>query len=141
MEKDTLLNREIDLVLLSLEMTKQAYHVKRCWSIIKQIQQERKDYPNEINISLGFYRTVFASLVTSVLPLIQQKHDRRLSSDHFEVFVDGWSAKAAYPCKLRYVHLASSICRIVLIKQRRYILLGQFGSPHFCPACFGIRHS
>lgn len=76
MPKESLLNRDVDLVLLSIEMTKQAHHVKRCWGIIKQIQQARKDYPEEINISLGFYRTVFDALVTSVFIGLGKLYDQ-----------------------------------------------------------------
>lgn len=69
-------NHKVDLVLLSIEMTQQAYHVKRCWHIIKQLQQARIDYPEEINTSLGFYRTIFDSLVTSVFIGLGKLYDQ-----------------------------------------------------------------
>ena len=76
MSKESLLTREVDLVLLSIEMSKQAHHVKRSWSIIKQLQQARNDYPDEIDLSIGFYRTVFDALVTSVFIGLGKLYDQ-----------------------------------------------------------------
>ena len=76
MAKESLLNREVDLVLLSIEMTKQARHIQRCRSIIKQIKQAQTDYSYELNLSLGFYRTVFDSLVTSVFIGLGKLYDQ-----------------------------------------------------------------
>ncbi len=84
MLKQSILNREVDLVLLSIEMTKQARHVQRCWSIIKQLQQARMYYPEEISISLGFYRTVFDSLVTSVFIGLGKLYDQ--SGDSYSLY-------------------------------------------------------
>ncbi len=63
----SLLEREIDIVLLAIKMSEQAYHVRHCWHIIGQIQRARKLYPGIINENIGFFRTIFDSLVTSVI--------------------------------------------------------------------------
>lgn len=66
MAKVSLHDQEIDLVLLAIEMTNQAHQVERCWKILGMINEARKTHPHMIDRSLGYYRTVFDSLVQSV---------------------------------------------------------------------------
>lgn len=66
MAKVSLHDQEVDLVLLAIEMTNQAHQVERCWKILGMINEARKTHPNMIDRSLGYYRTVFDSLVLSM---------------------------------------------------------------------------
>ena len=84
MAKETLMKQEIDVVLLAIEMTKQAQHVDKCWSLLKMINQACRTYPKVINDSIGYYRTVFDSLVTSVFIGLGRLYDK--DADSFSLY-------------------------------------------------------
>ena len=84
MAKETLMKQEIDVVLLAIEMTKQAQHVDKCWSLLKMINQARRTHPKAINDSLGYYRTVFDSLVLSVFIGLGRLYDK--NADSFSLY-------------------------------------------------------
>lgn len=65
-------------------MTKQAQHVEKCWAILKMINQARRTHPEVINASLGYYRTVFDSLVTSVFVGLGRLYDK--DADAFSLY-------------------------------------------------------
>lgn len=84
MAKVSLHDQEIDLVLLAIEMTNQARQVERCWKILGMINEARKTHPQKINRSLGYYRTVFDSLVLSVFIGLGRLYDK--DSDTFSLY-------------------------------------------------------
>lgn len=84
MAKEALKEQEIDVILLAIEMTKQAQHVEKCWAILKMINQARRTHPEVINASLGYYRTVFDSLVTSVFVGLGRLYDK--DADAFSLY-------------------------------------------------------
>lgn len=84
MAKRALMNQRIDIVLLAIEMTNQARQVERCWKILGMINEARREHSQMIDRSLGYYRTVFDSLVLSVFIGLGRLYDK--GSDTFSLY-------------------------------------------------------
>lgn len=84
MAKESLMKQRINIVLLAIEMTRQAQHVDKCWSLLKMVNQARVTHTKAINDSLGYYRTVFDSLVTSVFIGLGRLYDK--DADTFSLY-------------------------------------------------------